>query len=145
MSGLLVAGTSAFPWLVTVLTSAYLLLAASANSPGALGVLPYFPMVVRTLAVGPGFSYASCLPFALLRALGILVHWLLFSTRVPYLRDGVTPAGSRIVCPRSERRFGLSIEVRYTGPFLAGPPASVCGYLRARSSGCVARWSSLSP
>ena len=28
-----------------------------------------FPMVVRTLAV----SYASCLPFALLRALGILV------------------------------------------------------------------------
>ena len=31
-----------------------------------------FPMVVRTLAVGPEFSYASCLPFALLRALGIL-------------------------------------------------------------------------
>ena len=40
-----------------------------------------FPMVVRTLAVGPGVSYASWLPFALLRALGILVpvasllHW----------------------------------------------------------------------
>ena len=32
-----------------------------------------FPMVVRTLAVGPGVSYASCLPFALLRALGMLV------------------------------------------------------------------------
>ena len=32
-----------------------------------------FPMVVRTLAVGPGVSYASCLSFALLRALGILV------------------------------------------------------------------------
>ena len=32
-----------------------------------------FPMVVRTLAVGPGVSYASCLPFALHRALGILV------------------------------------------------------------------------
>ena len=32
-----------------------------------------FPMVVRTLAVGPGVSYASSLPFALLRALGILV------------------------------------------------------------------------
>ena len=32
-----------------------------------------FPMVVRTLAVGPGFSYASCLSFALLRALGRLV------------------------------------------------------------------------
>ena len=33
-----------------------------------------FPMVVRTLAVGPGFSYASWLLFALFRALGILVH-----------------------------------------------------------------------
>ena len=32
-----------------------------------------FPMVVRTLAVDPGVSYASCLPFALHRALGILV------------------------------------------------------------------------
>ena len=74
LSGLLVAGTSAFPWLVTVLTSTHLLLASPADSPGALGVLPYFPMVVRTLAVGPGFSYASCLPFALLRALGILVQ-----------------------------------------------------------------------
>ena len=75
MSGLLVAGTSAFPWLVNVLTSAHLLLASSADSPDALGVLPYFPMVVRTLAVGLGFSYASCLPFALLRALGILVQF----------------------------------------------------------------------
>ena len=41
-------------------------------------------------------------------SIGLLVYWfqwLLFSIRVPYLRDGVTPAGSRIVCPRSERRF----------------------------------------
>ena len=74
MSGLLVAGTSTFPWLVTLLTSSHLLLASSADSPGALGVLPSFPMVVRTLAVGLGFSYTSCLTFALLRALGILVH-----------------------------------------------------------------------
>ena len=83
------------------------------------------------LRLGQGFSYASCLPFALL---GLLVYWflwLLFSTWVPHLRDGVTPAGSRIVCPRSERRFSLSIWVRYTGQFLAGPPASVCGFLRA--------------
>ena len=28
-------------------------------------------------------------------------QWLIFSTGVPYLRDGVTPAGSRFVCPRS--------------------------------------------
>ena len=121
-----------FPGL-SLLTSTHLLLASSADSPGALGVLPYFPMVVRTLAVGPRFSYASCLPFALLQALGILVHLASLLHWVPYLRDGVTPAGSRIVCPQSERRFGLSFGVRYTGPFLAGPPASVCGYLRAWS------------
>ena len=69
-------------------------------------------------------------------SIGLLVYWfqwLLFSTRVPYLCDGVTPAGSRIVCPRSERRFSLSILVRYTGQFLAWPPTSVCRYLRALS------------
>ena len=63
-------------------------------------------------------------------SIGFLVYWfqwLLFSTRVPYLRDGVTPAGSRIVCPRSERRFSLPICVRYTGQFLVGPHTSVCG------------------
>ena len=59
--------------------------------------------------------------------------WLLFSTRVTYLRDGVTPAGLWTDCPRSERRFSLSIWVRYAGQFLAGHPASVCGYLRALS------------
>ena len=69
-------------------------------------------------------------------SIGLLVYWfqwLLFSTRVPYLCDEATPAGSRLVCPRSERRFSLSIWVWYTGQFLAGPPASVCGYLRALS------------
>ena len=60
----------------------------------------------------------------------LLVYWfqcLLFSTRVPYLCDGVTPAGSRIVCPRSEQRFSVPIWVRYTGQFLVGPHTSVCG------------------
>ena len=67
---------------------------------------------------------------------GLLVYWflwLLFSTRLTYLRDGVTPAGSWTACPRSERRFSLSIWVRYAGQFLAGHPASVCGYLRSLS------------
>ena len=71
---------------------------------------------------------------------GLLVYWflwLLFSTRVPYLRDGVTPAGSRFVCPRSERRFSLSIWVGYSSQFLAGPPASVCGYLRPVPQGVL--------
>ena len=86
-----------------------------------------FPMVVHTLAVGPGVSYASCLPFALHRALGILVP-------VPSLLGFPTFAmGSRFVCPQSERRFSLSIWVRSTSQFLTGPPASVCGYLRTLS------------
>ena len=67
------------------------------------------PMVVRTLTVGPGVSYASCLPFALYRALGLLV-----------------PVAS-------QRRFSLPIWVRYTGQFLVGPPTSVCVYLHALS------------
>ena len=54
-------------------------------------------------------------------------QWLLFSTVVPYLRDGVTPAGSRFVCPRSKRRFSVPVWVRYTGQFMVGPHTSVCG------------------
>ena len=54
-------------------------------------------------------------------------RWLLFSTKVPYLRDGVTPAGSRIVCPRSERRFRVPVWVRYAGQFMVEPHTSVCG------------------
>ena len=52
---------------------------------------------------------------------------LFISSRVPYLRDGATPAGSRIVCPRSERRFSVPVWVWYTGHFMVGPHASVCG------------------
>ena len=33
--------------------------------------------------------------------------WVLFFHMVHNLRNGVTPAGSRLVCPRSERRFGM--------------------------------------
>ena len=72
---------------------------------------------------------------------GLLVYWflwLLFSTRVTYLRDGVTPAGSWPACPRSERRFRISIWVRYVGRFLAGHPASVCGYLHPGAAGALA-------
>ena len=91
------------------------------------------PWLCAHLQLGRGFLMLPACPSP---SFGLLVYWflwLLFSTRVPYLRDGVTPAGSRIVCPRSERRFSLSIWVRYAGQFLAGPPASVCGYLRALS------------
>ena len=35
--------------------------------------------------------------------------------------------------PLRGRGLFVSIWVRYAGQFLAGPPASVCGYLRALS------------
>ena len=66
-------------------------------------------------------------PSPSIRLLVYWFRWLLFSTGVPYLRDGATPVGSGIVCPRSERRFSLPIWVRYTGQFLVGPHASVGG------------------
>ena len=66
-------------------------------------------------------------PLPYIRLLVYWFQWLLFSTRVPYLRDGVTPAGSRNICPRSERRFSVPFCVRYTGLFLVGPHTSVCG------------------
>ena len=83
--------------------------------------------------MGLGFLLLPACPLPFIGLLVYWFQWLLFSTGVPYLRDGVTPAGSRFICPQSERRFSLSIWVRYTGQFLAGPPTSVCGYLRALS------------
>ena len=70
-----------------------------------------------------------------------LFQWVLFSTRVPNLCDGVTPAGSRIVCPRSERRFRVTIWIRCTGQF-PGWTSRLCAPC---PSGYVARWSSLCP
>ena len=76
---------------------------------------------------------------------GLLVYWflwLLFSTRVPYLRDGVTPAGSWTDCPRSERRFSFSImSGTLVSSWLAIPPLSA-GICVPCHSGCVAWWSS---
>ena len=77
--------------------------------------------------MGLGFHMLPTCPSPSIRLLVYWFQWLLFSTRVPYLRDGVTPVGSRIVCPRSVRRFSVPVWVRYTGQFLVGPHTSVCG------------------
>ena len=68
-------------------------------------------MVVCPLFVGPTVSWPSCLSFALQLALVLRV---LSSHMVHALRDGVTPVGSRLVCPPSERRF-----VCFSFPFWA--------------------------
>ena len=63
---------------------------------------------------------------------------------VPNLRDGVTPAGSRLFCPQSERRFSFPIWVRGHGQF-PGWASNLCLRLLCVPcpSGCVSRWSSL--
>ena len=46
-----------------------------------------------------------------------LCWWVLSSPMVHTLRDGVTPAGSRLVCPRSERRYSVTVWVKCVGQF----------------------------
>ena len=79
------------------------------------------------MLLGLGFPMLPSCPSPSIRLWVYWFQWLLFSTRVPYLRDRVTPVGSRIVCARSERRFSVPISVRYTGQFLVEPHTSVCG------------------
>ena len=79
------------------------------------------------LLSGLGFPILPDYPSPSIRLWVYWFQWLLFSTRVPYLRDGVTPARSRFVCPRSKRRFRVPVWVRSTGQFMVGPHASVCG------------------
>ena len=62
-----------------------------------------------------------------------LVTALFFSSRVPYLRDGVTLAGSRVVCPRLERRFRVPVWVRYPDVFLVALTPLAVASLRALS------------
>ena len=79
------------------------------------------------LLLGLGFPMLPDYPSPSIRLWVYWFQWLLFSTRVPYLRDGATPAGSRFVCPQLKRRFSVPVWVRSTGQFMVGPHASVCG------------------
>ena len=75
------------------------------------------------------------------------VRWVLFSLMVLTLRDGVTLAGSRLVCPRSERRFSvfylslwavffmLSLPFGMKSPYWSGVLVS---FLFCATDGC--RW-----
>ena len=147
LSWLLVAGDRAFTWLVTVL----------ASTPSSPGFLCWFARWLRCATLLYLWLYAHSLlglefPRLLactspsIRLLVCLFQWVLFSTTFPNLRSGVTPAGSRIVCPRSERRFRVLIWFRCTGQFPGW--TSYLGLRRLCApcpSGCVARWSSLCP
>ena len=129
-------------------------------------MLPYFPMVVRTLAVGPGFSFASCLPFALLRAFGILVQLasLLQSSSLPLrwghpcgVEDCLSSIGTKVWSPLRSGTLvrswldlpPLSAGICAPGPqgvlpggapltvgLLPGSPTLLCPL----SSGCPVGW-----
>ena len=77
--------------------------------------------------LGPKFPRLLACPSPSIWLLVCLFQWVLFSNRVPNLRDEVTPAGSRIVCPRSERRFRVPIWIRCTGQFPGWTSHPVCG------------------
>ena len=87
-----------------------------------------YPWLCAHSLLSLGIPRLLACPSPSIRLLFSLFQWVLFSTRVPNLRDGVTPVGSRIVCPRSERRFSVPIWFRFTGQFLDGPRTSVCGF-----------------
>ena len=105
-----------------------------------------FPMVVCTLAVGPGFSYASCLPFALLRALGILVHLasLLHLDSLPSRWGHPLRGRGLSVLDRNEGLVSPLRSGTLVSSWLDLPPLSA-GICAPGPSGCVARWSSLCP
>ena len=72
---------------------------------------------MRPQPVGPRGSWASCLSFTLQQALVLQVP---VGSLLPYGSHpsrGVTPAGSRLVCPQSEQRFRVTVWVRCVGQF----------------------------
>ena len=75
------------------------------------------PVVVRPQPVRPGVRGLLACPSPSSRLWFCKFRWVLFSPMVHTLRGGVTPAGSRLVCPRLERRFRVTIWVRCAGQF----------------------------
>ena len=139
------AGDHTFTWLVTVLAS-------TLSTPGFLcclamslgcAALRYLWLCAHSL-LGLGIPRLLACPSPSNRLWFSLFRWVLFSPMVPNLHDGVTPAGSRLVCPRSERRFSVTIWVRCNGQF-SGWASNLCLWRLCVPcpSGCVFRWSSL--
>ena len=112
------AGGHAFTWLVTVLASGL-------SSPGFLCCLAmslrcadllYLWLCAHSL-LDQGVRGLLACPSPSSRLWFRKFRWVLFSPMVHTLRDGVTRAGSRLICPRSERRFRVTIWVRCVGQF----------------------------
>ena len=85
----------------------YLLLDSAVAEPCALGMLTNCPCGCASTVVGPNGFWPSCLSLALQLA---LVFQVLIGSLLPYgshLSQWGPPVGSRLVCPRSERRFSV--------------------------------------
>ena len=75
------------------------------------------------LLSGLGFPMLPDYPSPSIRLWVYWFQWLLFSARVPYLRDGVTPAGSRLP-HRGRGLFVLDRNEGVVSPFGSGPLVS---------------------
>ena len=103
-----------------------------------------FPVCAH-LQLGRGFSFASCLPFALLRALGILVPVASPPLGLPTFTMG-SPLRDRglLVLDRNEGLVSPFGSGTLVSSWLDIPPLSA-GICAPCHSGCVAWWSSLCP
>ena len=106
LSELLVAGARTITWLVTELGQ---------SSPGLICCLAmslkYADLLYLWLCshslLDQGFRGLLACPSLSSLLWFCKLLWVLFSHMVHNLHDGVTPAGSRLVCPLSERRFHM--------------------------------------
>ena len=75
-----------------------------------------------TTSLATGFRCLLSCP-SLSSLLGVCKFlWVLFTSRVRNLRDGVTPAGPRLLVPRSDRRFSLFLFPFWTDSSRRGHP-----------------------
>ena len=103
-----------------------------------------FPVCAH-LQLGRGFSLASCLPFALLRAFGILVPVASSPLGFPTFAMGSPLRGRGLfVLDRNEGLVPPFGSGTLVSSWLDIPPLSA-GICTPCHSGCVARWSSLCP
>ena len=105
-----------FWWLVaTLFPGLSLFFASGLPSPGLLGCLAlclrYADLLYLWLCAHSLLDQGIRGPFACPSPYSLLwfckFRWALFSPMVHTLRDGITPAGSKVFCPRSERRFSV--------------------------------------
>ena len=101
--------------MATLFPGLSLFFASGLSSPGLLGCLAlclrYADFLYLWLCAHSLLDQGFRGPFACPSPSRLLwfyeFQWVLFSPTIHNLHDGVTPEGSRLVCPRSERRCSV--------------------------------------